>query len=93
MMDSPDLITTLKRVIDEQHNVNFELRECLQEAQAEATHWREQAEAFEAECRVAERRLAQSRVIPWAIADEIEKALQNGNCAYARRLWEREAQS
>lgn len=89
-MTPPDeIIRALKRVVSAQFEANVALKE---EAQ-EAAYWRDQAEVFEAECRTHERFRQAHLHIPWAVADELERALEFGDARHARRLWRRESQS
>jgi hypothetical protein len=91
--DSDSLIATLKRVIDEQHTVNVDLRERLQEATAAADHWQTEAETWEVECQRLTKLLAESVHIPWAKFDEIVRDLENGNAGHALELLRRESHS
>ena len=87
------LVATLKRVIDEQHSVNVDLRERLQEASAAADHWQAAAEAWERECQRLTKRFAENVHVPWTKFDEILRDLENGNATHALELLRREAHS
>ncbi len=93
-MTEPDrIIAGLKRVIDEQHNVNVDLRERLQTAQADVERWQAEALAFEAESKSQAHYRQMCLHIPWAIFDQVVRALENGDAKHALKLLNREAHS